>query len=127
MAAEKYLVISPSGDLRWEDLDREHMFPRIYEIIGNGCDCIELVSTIIPGVGFLVDESGKVRTPRQPSNLVASMLYYGYLVGYDVIAGAAVLVSLRHVPPYGELDSFPLSESELAYLSLYLGMEIPDK
>ena len=123
--ADKYLVISPSGGLRWEEFERDHWFPRMYEVIG--CDCVEQVRTVIPGICIVIDESGKIKCPVQPHNELASRLYYGYHVGLDNIVGPAVVVALRPFGPYQELDWFPLDPAELARLSLHLGVAIPDQ
>lgn len=122
---DKYLVISPSGELRWEEFERDHWFPQLYEVIG--CNCVEMVHTIIPGICIIIDESGKIKYPSQPHNELASRLYLGYLQGYGDIVGPAVVCALRPTGPYHELDLFPLSDAELAKLSLYLGVSFPDK
>lgn len=124
--ADKYLVISTSGDLRWVELSSgPRRLDQMHEVIG--CSCVEQVRTVIPGICIVIDESGKIKTPPQPHNELASRLYYGFLVGADNIVGPAVVCALRPTGPYHELDWFPLDPAELAKLSLYLGVQIPDK
>lgn len=123
---DKYLVIFPSGELRWVELSSgRRRLDQMDEIIG--CDCVEQVRTVIPGICIVIDESGKIKSPPQPHNELASRLYYGYHVGADNIVGPAVVCALRPTGPYQELDWFPLDPAELARLSLYLGVKIPDK
>lgn len=120
----KYLVIEPSGGLRWEEFDSAHWFPRLYEVIG--CVCVEQVHTVFPGICILIDESGRIKDPPQQHNELASRLYAGWLWGSDDIVGSAVVVALRPVGPLMELDWGPLDPPELARLSLYLGVPFPD-
>lgn len=120
----KYLVIYPSGELRWEEFDSDHWFHRLYEVIG--CYCVEQVRTVFPGIAILIDESGRVKDHPQEHNEIASRLYAGYLFGMDDIVGPAVVVALRPVAPLMELDWGPLDPPELARLSLYLGVSVPD-
>lgn len=130
---EKYLRIDPSSDISWVEIDRvpyefdpsiEGMsLDQIYQHIG--CSCMEQVRTVIPGVVLLVDESGRVKSPPQRHNEIASRLYYGWLVGMDDIVGPALVCSLRPTEPLGELDLFPLNQVELAKLSLCLGVQLP--
>lgn len=123
---DKYLVIYPSGELRWVELSSgRRRLDQMYKVIG--CDCIEVVRTLIPGICIVIDESGKVKTMPQPHNELASRLYYGYKVGVDDIAGPAIVFALRSIEPCGELDLFPLDDVELVKLSLYLGVKLPDK
>lgn len=132
---ETYLKIDPSGELSWIDLER---LPRpgpiycgaeaisvqdLYPVIG--CSCVEQVQSVIPFVVFMVDEFGKVKTPMQPCNPVASRLYAGAPYG-DFIHGSVVLFGLRRTAPYGEYDLFPLSPQQLSQVSLCLGLPIPD-
>ena len=133
---EKHLVIYPSGKLAWAELEWAPRHDEVYEgrpgldlkdlyrIIG--CDCVEQVRTIIPGIVLVVDESGKIKPIPQPLNPIASKLYAGTAHG-DPIVGPAVAFSLRPTEPYGEMDWFPLSASDEAKLSLFLGVQLPDK
>lgn len=130
---EKYLRIDPSGAISWVEIDRvpykfdpsiEGMsLDQIYQHIG--CSCMEQVRTVIPGIVLLVDESGRVKSPPQRHNEIASRLYYGWLVGMDDIVGPALVCALRPTEPLGELDLFPLNQVELAKLSLCLGVQLP--
>lgn len=130
--AEKYLKIDPSGDISWVSIDRVPYtwtdgegvdLKQIYREIG--CDCIEQVRTVIPGIVLLVDESGKIKDPPQRHNEIASRLYAGWLCGADDIVGPAIVCALRPTGPLHELDLFPLNLVELAKLSLSLGVELP--
>lgn len=125
MKAEKYLVLSPTGELRWEEIYRYELLDRMYQIIG--CDCVEQVRSVIDGICFVIDESGKIKNPPQFHNELASRLYYGYLIGMDDIVGPAVFCSLKPVGPYNELDWAPLDALHLVKLSLYLGIPIPEQ
>lgn len=122
---DKYLTIYPSGDLCWVELHTGHFFPGMYNVIG--CDCVEMVQTIIPGICIVVDESGRVKYPPQRHNDVASRLYRGWHFGVGDIVGPAIVVAVRPTGPYHELDWFPLNAVELAHLSLALGLPIPEK
>lgn len=133
---EKYLLIHPSGSLKWVDLERLPRHDSVY--VGEavldvrdmypiiGCSCVEQVRTVIPGIVILVDECGKVKNPAQAHNELASRLYAGWHYALDDITGPALCFSLKPTP-YGELDLFPLSPSDEAKLSLCLGMKLPDK
>ena len=131
---EKYLKIDPSGELSWIELERCPRHDEIY--LGTealdvrdlypviGCSCVEMVHSRIRGVVFMVDESGKIKTPMQPLNPLASKLYAGAPYG-DMIHGPVVLFSLRPTPPIGEQDLFPLTQNELNLVSVCLGVKIP--
>lgn len=121
---EQYLVIEPSGEVRWEEIRREALLDRLHEIID--CDCVEQVRTIIPDLVLIVDESGRVKTPPKEHNELCSWLYMGWIVGVDDIVGTAVLATLKPVGPYHELDWFTITDRQKAFL-LSLGFEIPDK
>lgn len=132
---EKYLKIDPSGELSWIELERKPRHDDIfcgaeslsifdlYPVIG--CSCVEMVRSRIRGVVFMVDEFGKIKTPMQPLNLLASKLYAGAPYG-DMIHGPVVLFSLRPAPPIGEQDLFPLTQNELNLVSVCLGVKIPE-
>lgn len=134
---EKHLLISPSGEMSWIDLDRlpnygpvyngysALSFNQIYAVIG--CSCVEQVRTVLPNIVLLIDESGKLKDPPQPHNELASRLYYGYHVGMDDICGPAIVMRLRRSGPYCEEDWAPLDPVDLAKLSLFLGVVLPDK
>lgn len=118
---ENYLVIEPSGSLRWVEIDRARLLDGLYKAIG--CDCVENVRTIIPDVCLIVDESGKIKFPPQPHNAAASRLYRGWLLGLDNIVGPAVVAAIHLVD--GESDWVPLNDAELAKLRA-LGFQIPE-
>ena len=121
----KYLCIYPSGEVSWVDIvDTEDRIRPMHQIIG--CSCVEQVQTIFPNICIVIDESGKIKFPAQEHNEIASRLYAGWLHGMDDIVGPAIVCALRPVPPFMELDWFPLNQVELAHLSLYLGIAIPD-
>jgi len=117
--SEKYWVIVPCGDVNQVTIDRAQLLDRMHEVIG--CDCLEQVRTIIPGLCMIVDESGKIKTPPQEFNPVASMLYWGWLRGNDPIVGPAILVSLQPVPPLDEMDWFPITPFHELQLKLLFG------
>ena len=134
---EKHLLFSPSGEISWIDLERKPNygpvyqgdpaldFDQIYSVIG--CSCVEQVRTVLPNIVLVIDESGKLKDPPQPHNELASRLYYGYHVGMDDICGPAIVMALRRSGPYGEEDWFPLDSADLAKLTLFLGVLLPDK
>lgn len=132
--AERYLRIDPSGELSWVLIDRvPYKFDpsieglsldQIYAAIG--CSCMEQVRTIIPGIVILIDESGKLKSPPQPHNELASRLYAGWHYGLDDIVGPALVCAMRPTPPIGEHDLFPLQHRELLQLSLVLGVHLPE-
>lgn len=131
---EKYLRIDPSGEITWIELERLPRYDEIYcgaEAVSIldlhpviGCDCVEMVRSVIPGIVFFVDESGRIKDPPQALNPLVSRLYAGTAYG-DPIVGPAVLFAVRRTEPYGEEDIFPLSESQLSILSLALGVQLP--
>lgn len=131
---EKYLRIDPSGEISWIDIDRVPYewdpsldglnLHQIHAAIG--CSCFEQVRTVLPGIVVLVDESGKLKSPPQRHNELASRLYRGWLLGMDNIAGPAIVCALRPTGPLRELDLFPLNQTELAKLSLCLGAQLPE-
>lgn len=131
--SESHLMIYPSGELRWVEIERKPYewiegegldHDRLHELIG--CDCLEQVRTVLHNIVLVIDESGKIKSPPQPHYEVASKLYLGYIQGLDDIVGPALVCSLRPVPPYGEMEWSPLSAGDLAYLSLFLGVELPE-
>lgn len=131
--SETHLMIYPSGELRWVDIE---LVPyRYFDGIGLkrdclhkliSCDCLEQVRTVLPNIVLIIDESGKLKNPPQSHNELASRLYYGYQIGMDDIVGPAVVCSLKRVPPYGEYEWSELSPGDLACLSLFLGVSIPE-
>lgn len=133
---EKYLKIDPSGELSWIELERCPRYDEIYQGAESisladlypiiGCSCCEQVYSVIPGIVFMVDESGKIKDPMQPYNRLGSRLYDGSAFG-DYIHGSIVLFSMQRTEPYGEYDLFPLSASDEAKLSLFLGVSLPEK
>ena len=132
---EKYLKFDPSGELSWIELERLPRHDQIYQgaealdvrdlyrIIG--CSLVEMVRSLIRGVVFMVDASGKIKKPMQPLNPLASKLYAGAPYG-DMIHGPVVLFSLRPTPLIGEQDLFPLTRNELNLVSVCLGVKIPE-
>lgn len=123
---EKYLVIEPSGDLRWIELDRNDLLDVFYKEIG--CSCIESVRSVWYPVYLIVDDVGRLLNPPKPNNELASMLYPGWILGCDDIVGTVILVAVREDPesPYHEYDFFPLNQEELDIISIYLGVNIPE-
>lgn len=133
---EKYLCIEPSGIVRWIELDRcaRHddiyygsegiRLSDLYPVIG--CSCVELVQSRLPGIVFVVDESGKVKDPMQPFNPLASRFYAGSQFG-DYIHGTVVFFSLEFRRDLYEYDLFPLSPAQESMIEFILGAELPDK
>lgn len=134
---EKYLLLDPSGQISWIDLDREPNYGPVYQgdpalsfdqiYAAIGCDCVEQVRTVLHGLVLVIDESGKIKDPPQKHNELASKLYAGYHAGVDDICGPAIVMALRRSGPYGEEDWSPLSDADLARLSLFLGVKLPNK
>lgn len=134
---ERHLLISPSGEISWIDLERRPDYGPVYlgdlaldldQIHGVlGCSCVEQVHTVLPNIVLVIDDSGKVKDPPQPHNELASRLYYGYQVGMDDICGPAIVMRLRRSGPYGDVDWGPLDPADLAKLSLFLGVALPEK
>ena len=126
----KHLLIHPSGEMEWVELDRERRYDDIYEgeyaydlnqIDGLiGTDLFENVYSIIPGVVFLIDESGKLKSPPKQHNELASRLYGGYRFG-DNIVGNALFFRLEGS------SLAPLTLADEARISLVLGVVLPDK
>lgn len=126
----KNLVIYPSGKLEWVELDYNRRYDdifegeyaydldQIYRIIG--CDCVEQVSLRIPGVVILIDESGKIKYPAQQHNELVSRLYGGYAFGDDIVGPA---IFFRQEGP----NLCPLHLADEARLSLFLGVQLPEK
>ena len=126
----KHLLIHPSGEMEWVELDRERRYDDIYEgeyaynlnqIYQHlDCFCFEQVSLRLPDIVILIDECGKISFPPREHNELASRLYGGYPL-YDDIVGPALFFrregpNIRPLLPYDE-----------ARLSLFLGVELPDK
>lgn len=132
---EKYLRIDPSSEISWININRvpykfdpSVLGPSVDQIhAAIGCSCFEMVRTVIPGIVILVDESGKLKSPPQRHNELASRLYAGWLLGHDDIVGPAIVFAERPTEPYGERDIFPLNDVELVKLSLALGIQLPEE
>lgn len=126
----KHLVIYPSGKMEWVELHRERKFDDIYcgdyaydlnqicRIIG--ADLFEHVSTLLPGIAILIDECGKIKTPAQDHNELASRLYGGYQFGDDIVGPA---IFFKCIGP----NIYPLDPADEARLSLFLGVNLPEK
>lgn len=115
MEKQEYLVIYPSGDLSWMEVDGS-IIDALHKTIG--CEWVENVRTILPDINLIVDECGKIKDPPQPHNELASRLYYGWLCGMDDICGPAVVAAIHLVD--GESDWCPLSPRELYKVCKYL-------
>lgn len=133
---EKYLVIYPSGLMQWVELERKPRYDGIYngepalclsdirEVIG--CDWLEQVRTIFPGIVMMVDEVGKVLPQPKAHNELASRLYGGWVPEkHDDICGTAVLFGLRRTGVYGELDIFPLLPSQVQIIATQMRVPVP--
>lgn len=121
---DPYLLIEPNGNLRWIRLLTGCCFcAQMYDYIG--CSCVEMVRTVLPDIVIFVDECGKIKDPPQPYAPLASKLYLGSQFG-DPIVGPVIVCKLVPVGPYLELDCVPLSPADLARLSLFLGVPIPE-
>lgn len=133
---EHYLCVFPSGELRWIPLERcvryddfydgelSLLLSDLYPVIG--CNCVEQVSSIISGVVFVVDESGRIKDPPQPLNPLASRFYAGTAYG-DPIVGPAVFFFMRPSGPLQELDLFPLDPVQEHFVEAVLGKRLPPK
>lgn len=119
---DMFLVIEPSGVLRWFKTDSSHMIDDFYRIIG--CDWLENVYTVLDDIVIVIDECGKVKSNPQPFNPLASKLYGGWVRGCDPIVGPAIVCAIHDVD--GDPDWVSLNSSELATLSSYLGVVIPN-
>lgn len=122
VSKEKYLVIEPDGSFRWITTTRDRLLSDFYDAIG--CDCLENVRSIVPDVCLIVDESGKIKIPRQEYNEKASQFYLGYWLGEDAIVGPAILAAIHLVD--GEPDWVPLNHAELQKVISFLGIELPE-
>lgn len=130
MLTNKHLLIHPSGKMEWVELHRERRYDDIYcgdyaydllEIYRVlGVEFFEQVSLKLPGIVILIDEVGKIRTPPQPHNELASRLYGGYEFGDDIVGPA---LFFKQVGP----DIAPLDRADEARLSLFLGVKLPEK
>ena len=133
---EKYLVVYPSGELKWVGLERKPCYDGIYngeetlslddirEIIG--CEWLEQVHTTIFNVVMYIDEVGKILPQPKAHNELASRLYAGWKpLRLDDIRGIAVLFALRPCNELGELDLYPLLPSQLEAVAREMGVAIP--
>ncbi len=133
---EKYLVIYPSGLMQWVELERKPRYDDIYngepalclndirKVIG--CDWLDQVGTVVPGVVMMVDEVGKVLPQPKAHNELASRLYAGWVPEkHDDICGTVVLFGLRRTGVYGELDIFPLLPSQVSIIATWMRVPIP--
>ena len=105
---ERYMVIMPSGEIRWELVEPAERMKRFYEIIGT--DWVENVYTILPDICIIVDDYGNLKDPPQQFNLWASLLYAGFHLERDYIAGPAIVAAIHLVD--GKLDWVPLNQKE---------------
>ena len=117
MSKEKYIVLDPDGYARTIEIDRLKMLEEFRAAID--ADDLECVSTEIPDVSLIVDGCGKIKVPAKRHNEMASRLYAGYLMGQDNICGSAILAAIHYVD--GAPDWVPLSDAELARVTVYLG------
>ena len=130
MKVDKHLVIYPSGDMKWVELHRARKYDdiycgdyaydlnEIYRVIG--ADFFEQVSLQLPGIVILIDECGKIKNPPQQHNEFASRLYGGYPFGDDIVGPA---LFFKRIGP----NIYPLDPADEARLSLFLGVNLPDK
>ena len=130
MLVDKHLLIHPSGEMEWVELHRVRRFDDIYcgdyaydlnEIYrAINAEFFEQVSLRIPGIVILIDEVGKVTYPPKGHNELVSRLYGGYEFGDDIVGSA---LFFRQYGP----NIVPLLPSDEARLSLFLGVELPEK
>lgn len=118
MVKEKYWVLDPDGSARQIEIVRLQMLEEFHAAID--CDDLENVRTVVPDVCLIVDGCGKIKVPAKRHNEMASRLYAGYLMGYDDIAGSAILAAIHIVD--GEPDWVPLNEWELSRVTAYTGV-----
>ena len=118
---DHYLVLYPSGELRWIQItDRRYLAAEFRKAIG--CDWLEHV-TLPHGFGCVVDECGKIKERPQLFNPLASRFYPGTQFG-DPLVGPVVFVRIDLVN--GESDWVPLRDEDLARISLMIGEPIPE-
>lgn len=130
MKVDKHLVIYPSGDMKWIELHRARKYDDIY--CGDyaydlneihrilGADFFEQVSLQLHGIVILIDECGKIKTPPQEHNELASRLYGGYQFGDDIVGPA---IFFKRIGP----NIYPLEPFDETRLSLFLGVKLPEK
>lgn len=107
----KYLLLKADGSAEFISLpdDSGEWLDAVYGAIG--CDCVEIVSTVVKDVVLIVDESGKLKDGWQKRiNYAASQLYAGSAYG-DPIVGDVVLA--YRVGP----DLFPVPDYLLVQLN----------
>lgn len=83
---EKYLLIPVTGKSVWVEVDEDELLEEFRKILN--CDFIETVP-ISSRLGLIVDEEGKITTPRKPYNAEATLLLGD--LSPDYIAGDAIL------------------------------------
>lgn len=116
-----YPVIYPDGSIKWIRTDRKHMAADFLKAIG--CNWLENVYTLIPGIVIIVDEVGKVKQVPQRFNPLASILYGGAQYG-DFIHGPAVVASIGLTPE--GMDWIPLNGAQIHLLQNWLQIELPE-
>lgn len=117
--SERYLVLDPDGSFRWIETSRKQLAASFRAAIG--CDWLENV-TLPYGFCCVVDECGKIKTPMQPFNPLASRFYPGTFYG-DPLVGSVVFCRIDLVD--GEHYWCPLREQDLAIIELITGKEVP--
>lgn len=117
---ERYLVIYPSGRMKWIETEHENICVAFREAIG--CNSLENVR-LRYGLCCVVDECGKIQNPPQQYNPFSSAFYNGFFFG-DPLVGPAVFCKIGLVD--GEWDWVPLDVMDLRKIQAVTGLLIPE-
>ena len=122
--SDLYLVIEPSGDMRWERIEHDNLLQRLHQILD--CLTIQTVNTLFDPITLIVDDAGKLKSPPKEYNEWAWYLYPGWLLSHDDIVGTAVVCATREDPesPYHEHDLFGLDFADYKRLRRF-GYRMP--
>ena len=136
---ETIIKLDADGQLTTEQFPVLHCMDELSNMIGNGCDFVEMVRperlySILhceydvdpeqPGkaIAMLADEEGKCKSPMPPINYMASWLYGADMHG-QVIVGNVLFVGLKlenGSPSFCPLDDM---EGLTLYVKLFNGLE----
>ena len=128
MKSGHYLVVEPDRSVRWELVDHDGWLDRLYQIIG--CDCVESVRTVDPGLLLIIDESGRLKDPPKQHNRGASNFYLGWLrmrqAPWDIVGTALFAAEVPAGNIYGEWTWGPVTDPlVLEFISDMLGVDLP--
>lgn len=86
--------------------DTEGFLEACYKAIG--CDCIEVVPTVVRGFYLIIDESGKMKDGwKNRVNILATKLYGSF---WDEIVGDAILSRIDHA------ELVPLTANDIEWI-----------